>query len=385
MSPLLQAEQAVLGGVLIDPGQLDRLSWLTPDDFYRPIHRAMFAAMRKLHADQHSAFAADGQEVPLAWVTDTVAEAGRNVRGLTASYAHTLIGACPRPGNAPVYGRMVLEGAIHRTVTQHAIRLHQAARADALQGKVDGTLHQADVLAEVLADLARRWGIEPRPTTSATTRPPASAHPPISTDHAADEEFLLRVLVNKPGAIDEVVDWLRPDDFADHGHGQLYHCLGALHHRGEPIDQLTTLWEAQRRGTLADGTLTVERVQQICGGPGAGSAEYLGERIMRSSIVRTAATSARAIGELADNKALAPGRLINHALHALGPLDEVRARWQRAAASPPQAPPTDPPARTKCADAALTRSQPRPSTPLSLALPASTWTPTARPPLRSRS
>ncbi|MGK4579610.1 DnaB-like helicase N-terminal domain-containing protein [Kitasatospora sp. HPMI-4] len=391
MNPLLQAERAVLGGVLLDPGQLDRLSWLTPDDFYRPAHRALFAAMRKLQADQHPAFAADGWEVPLTWVTDTVAEAGRNIRGLTTSYAHTLIAACPRPGNAPVYGRMVLEGAIHRTVTQHTIRLHQAARADALQGEVEGALHQADVLADVLADLARRWGTEPRPTASATTPPPvptpgpAGARAPIGADQVADEEFLLCVLVNQPGAVDEVVDWLRPADFANHGHGQLYRCLGALHHRGEPIDQLTALWEAQRRGLLTDGTLTSERLQQICGGLGAGSAEYLGERVMRSSIARTAAISARAIGELADNQSLAPGRLINHALHALGPLDEVRARWQSLTAPPIPEPAPDPPARTKRADAALARSQPRPPTLFSPAFPASTWTPTARPPLRSHS
>ncbi|MFB7666902.1 DnaB-like helicase N-terminal domain-containing protein [Kitasatospora sp. NPDC056138] len=385
MSPLLQAEQAVLGGILIDPGQLDRLSWLTPDDFFRPVHQALFAAMRKLQADQHPAFAADGQEVPLTWVTDTVAEAGRNVRGLTASYAHTLVAACPRPGNTPVYGRMVLEGAIHRAVTQHAIRLHQAARADALQDGIEGALHQADILADVLADLARRWGTEPRPTAPATTLPPAGTHQPIGADQAADEEFLLCVLVNQPGAVDEVVDWLRPADFADHGHGHLYRCLGALHHRGEPIDQLTALWEAQRRRLLTDGTLTVDRLRQICGGLGAGSAEYLGERVIRSSIIRAAATSARTIRELASDEALAPGRLINHALHALGPLDEVRTRWQRATASQAKTPPPNPPTRTKRADAALARSQPRLPTPLAPALPDSTWTPAARPPLRSHS
>lgn len=56
------------------------------------------------------------------------------MRGLTAAYAHTLIQACPRTEHAPEYGRMVLEGAFHPTVAQHPIRLHQAARADAVQG-----------------------------------------------------------------------------------------------------------------------------------------------------------------------------------------------------------------------------------------------------------
>nr|WP_326846943.1 DnaB-like helicase N-terminal domain-containing protein [Streptomyces kaniharaensis] len=41
MKPLLRAEQAVLGAVLLDPGQLAALSWLAPDHFYRPVHRAL--------------------------------------------------------------------------------------------------------------------------------------------------------------------------------------------------------------------------------------------------------------------------------------------------------------------------------------------------------
>ncbi|WP_198358189.1 DnaB-like helicase N-terminal domain-containing protein [Streptomyces fildesensis] len=359
MKPILLAEQAVLGAVLLDPGQLASLTWLDPGHFYRPAHRALFAAMRKLHADGHTAAAEEG--VAVEWVTDTVAEASRHVRGLSAGYAHTLIAACPRPGHAAVYGRMVLEGAIHRTVTEHAVRLHQAARADVLEGKVDGALHQADVLADVLTDLARRWGTEPRPLAtvgpSTATVLPASA---ATEQTVQDERFLLSVLVNQAPAMDNVVGWLRPADFAGHGHDQLYRCLGALHHRGEPVDHLTVLWEAQRRGHLTDGTLTDEQLRDICNGLGAGSAEYLGEQTLRSSLTRTAASSAAAIRALAQDEALAPGRLINHALHALGPLDEVRARWRTATGKPTATPgpaPGDPPPATRI-DAALARSQP---------------------------
>ncbi|WP_371659518.1 DnaB-like helicase N-terminal domain-containing protein [Streptomyces sp. NBC_00280] len=388
MNPLLSAEQAVLGSVLLDPGQLAHLDWLAPDHFYRPVHQALFAALRKLRTDGHPALAAK-EPVPLSWVTDAVDEASHHVRGLTVVYAHILISACPRPKHAPVYGRMVLEGAIHRSVTEHAIRLHQAARADALQGQVEGTLHHADVLAGVLGDLARRWGSEPSPVTPAT--PPSTAPvalPPVRADQVAeDERFLLAVLVERPKAMDEVVNWLRPGDFADPAHGQLYRCLGALHHRGEPIDRITVLWEAQRRGLLADGTLTAEQLTAICDGVGPGSAEWLGEQIMRSSVTRTAATSARAIRALAENETLAPGRLINHALHALGPLDEVRARWQTAnghpaPAPPPPAPPTEGPPTTRV-HAALARSTPRPAArPSERPGPASTPS-AARPPSRT--
>ncbi|MFE7334773.1 DnaB-like helicase N-terminal domain-containing protein [Streptomyces griseus] len=386
MNPLLRAEQAVLGSVLLDPNQLTHLDWLAPDHFDRPVHQALFTALRKLRDDGHPAAEADGP-VPLSWVTDSVDEAGRHVRGLTAVYAHTLVSACPRPAHAPVYGRMVLEGAIHRTVARHAIGLHQAARADALRGEVEGALHSADVLSRVLTDLARRWGTEPRPVDPSTPLADNPVAPPAGRDVqiTEDERFLLAVLTEQPTAMVEVVDWLRPGDFADPGHGQLYRCLGALHHRGEPIDRITLLWEARRRGLLGDGTLSAEQLTTICDGVGSGSAAWLGEQVMRSSVARTAAASARAVRALAEDEALGPGRLINHTLHALGPLDEVRTRWRAAngsrAPSPTSAPSAGGPpvARVRAARARST-AHPAPSPPARTGpVPAPTAT---RPPSR---
>ncbi|MEV0372582.1 DnaB-like helicase N-terminal domain-containing protein [Streptomyces sp. NPDC050636] len=290
MTPLVQAEQAVLGAVFLAPGQLDRLSpWLRPEHFSRPVHTALYAAMLKLRADDHpAAKAQDAGPVPMSWMTDTVAEASQHTRGLTASYAHSLVSACPRPEHAVVYGRMVLEGAIHRSVAQHATRLHQAARADAIRRGVEETVHHAEVLSDVLADLARRWGVEPRPVTPSASAPSPPAHPqPLNEQLLADEEFLLGCLSARPQKLDEVVGWLHPGDFADAGHQQIYRSLGALHHRGEPIDQLTVLWETQRRGALADRTLDAERVLRICD-PSvfAGSAEYVGEQVVLSPPLR---------------------------------------------------------------------------------------------------
>ncbi|MFE3519400.1 DnaB-like helicase N-terminal domain-containing protein [Streptomyces sp. NPDC059166] len=367
MNPLLSAEQAVLGAVLLDPDQLAHLDWLAPDHFYRPVHQALFGALRKLRSDGHPALSADGP-LPLSWVTDAVDEAGQHVRGMTAVYAHTLIQLCPRTEHAPAYGRMVLEGAIHRTIAQHAIRLHQMARADAVQGRVAGALHTADVLTGVLTDLARRWGTDPRPVPPPTAPAAAAdAPPPAMPDQVAeDEQFLLAVLTEQPGTMDEVVSWLRPGDFADPAHGQLYRCLGALHHRGEPIDRITLLWEAQRRGLLADGTVASEQINAICDGMAPGSADWFGHRVIRSSLTRTAAASARTIQALAENETLSPGRLINHALHALDPLNEVRTRWATANGNPAPKPTTPtpsagepPPARVKAARARSTR---RPAT-----------------------
>lgn len=184
-------------------------------------------------------------------------------------------------------------------------------------------MRTADALAGVLTDLARRWGTDPRPVPP-TAGPSAATDtlPPARSGQVAeDERFLLAVLAEQPGAMGEVVAWLRPGDFADPTHGQLYRCLGALHHRGEPIDRITLLWEAQRRGLLADGTVSSEQLTAVCEGMVPGSADWFGQRVMRSSVTRTAAASARGIRTLAQDEVLGPGRLINHALHELGPLE----------------------------------------------------------------
>ncbi|MFC4607756.1 DnaB-like helicase N-terminal domain-containing protein [Streptomyces maoxianensis] len=387
MTPLVQAEQAALGAVFLDPGQLDQLSpWLQPDHFYRPAHAALYTAMLKLQAHGHPATKVqDGELVPLSWLTDTVAEASEHTGGLTASYPHLLVSVCPQPTHAAVYGRMVLEGAIHRSVAQHATRLHQAARADAIRGDADETIHHAQVLSDVLADLARRWGTEPRPVQPPAPFAASAEHPqPVHEQLIVDEEFLLGCLSARPDKLLDVVGWLHPGDFADAGHKQIYRSLSALHHRGEPIDQLTVLWETQRRGALSDGVLDAERVLRICDPLATGGAvEHFGEQVVKASLVRTAAGSARQVRALADEESLAPGRLIGYALHALGPLDEVRRRWRIASGAEPEpsrpgsSPGVSPPASR--IDAARSRSRPHRS---AATAPASTAAP--QPPLLDR-
>ncbi|MDX6351587.1 MAG: hypothetical protein QOF84_6377, partial [Streptomyces sp.] len=386
--------------------------WLQPKHFYRPHHAALYAALLKLDAAGHPTSVTprpappttpapgawpvpaetrdpDGQ---LAWMDAAIAEANATqVRGLTAVYVHGLIDVCPRPDHAPVYGRMVLEGAIHRTVAEHATRLHQMARADALRDGVADTLHYATVLGEVLDDLARRWGTDPRPIAPPAQPQSAGAKRlPTTREQLADEQYLLAVLTTQPDPLRDLVGWLRPEDFADDGHGRIYRCLGALHHRGEPIDEVTVLWEAQRRGALADGSLTAEEVLLLCdSGAAVGLAEYLGEHVVRAALVRTAAIAARQVRALADDEALAPGRLIGYALHALSPLAEIRRRWQSATDAPqPAVPPAGPPEHVPRAraDAARARSQPHPpSRPSPRPGPSAVVSSPARPARRSPS
>ncbi|MER5494233.1 DnaB-like helicase N-terminal domain-containing protein [Streptomyces sp. NPDC002490] len=384
MTPLDRAEQAVIGAVFLDPSQLDRLTpWLRPEHFSRPSHQALYASVLALRERAHPGSTAVVGAVPVSWVADAVTEAGTRTRGVTASYAHQLVAACPHFGNAVVYGRMVLEGAIHRTVAEHAVRLHQAARADTVRGGAEETLLRADALAGMLGDLARRWSVDARPVPPPTGPELVARAPAVDGELHADEEFLLACLASRPDQFGVVVGWLRPEDFADLGHQQLYQALGALHHRGEPVDQLTVLWEAQRRGALNDLDLDAERVLHLLDPLGvAGSADYFGERVVSAALVRTAAESAQRIRALAEDAAVPAGRLIGHALHALGPLDEVRRRWHTARSGPPPGKP-QPPAPERAspgrAEAARARSRPHRVAPQPLAAAAPAPVPSRTP------
>ncbi|MFB6617433.1 DnaB-like helicase N-terminal domain-containing protein [Streptomyces sp. NPDC056367] len=363
MTPLLHAEQATLGAVLLEPHQLGRLApWLQPAHFYRPIHQALYAAALKLRDDGHPAASLGAEEpVPLSWLADTVVEAGAQTRGVTASYAHQVVSSCPRPGHAVVYGRMVLEGAIRRSVAQHATQLHQAARADAPRGTSEESVRQAEALSTALRDLGGRWGTDVQPVPHPL--PPSSVPAELDAQLLAEEEYLLGSLSARPEQLDQVMSWLHSGDFADAGHQQVYRALAALHHRGEPVDQLTVLWEIQRRGALADRTLDTDRVLRICDSSSlGGAAEHYGERVVRAALVRTAADTARRVRALANDESLAPGKLIGHALHALGPLSAVHDRLRTATGDVPASPPAPAraaPAREARADAARIRSSAR--------------------------
>ncbi|MCE7080160.1 DnaB-like helicase N-terminal domain-containing protein [Streptomyces sp. ST2-7A] len=347
--PLIRAEQAVLGAVLLEPRQLESLDgWLRPAHFHHHDHATLYEVLLNARAQQRpGALTAPGEPVPLEWVTDAVTRARRTAPGVTTARVFGFVSSCPHPRHAPLYGRMVLEGAIHRKVTEHATRLHQAALSDTANADHRDTGHHLGVLTGALKDLAKVWGTDPRPTpppAELTARP--ATPPPTGPEQLADEEWLLACLTADPTGLDGIENWLVPEDFVEVDHQRIYRCLTALHHRGEPIDQLTVLWEAQRRGYLSDDAgpgLTGDRVLRVCAAGGvATSAAYHGRQQVRTAFVRNAGRAAGWIRHLATEHALPPGQLIGYSLHTLLPVEETFRRWRTAGGEPPGRPPTPP-------------------------------------------
>jgi len=131
----IEAEQSVLGGILIEPEALSRiLEILQEDDFYREGHRKIFSAMVALYQK--------GTPVDLITLTESLLTR-QNLEGIGgASYLTSLADAIPSAVNIEVYSRIVREKAILRRLIQ--ITTEIAGKCYQFSGEVEDILDQAE-------------------------------------------------------------------------------------------------------------------------------------------------------------------------------------------------------------------------------------------------
>lgn len=105
----LDAEESVLGGVLLDPHALDRaIESMGAEDFYREAHRKIFRAMLALSEK--------GEPIDLITLTDTLKARGelQDIGG--ATYLAELVDKVPSAANMAHYARIVREKAVLRSL-----------------------------------------------------------------------------------------------------------------------------------------------------------------------------------------------------------------------------------------------------------------------------
>src|SRR5262245_54146873 len=105
----LDAEQSVLGGILLDNGALDRvIELIGPEDFYREAHRKIFRAM--VHLSERS------EPADLVTLSETLrARSELEVVG-GAGYLAELTERVPTAANVGHHARIVREKAILRSL-----------------------------------------------------------------------------------------------------------------------------------------------------------------------------------------------------------------------------------------------------------------------------
>ncbi|MFG3282128.1 DnaB-like helicase N-terminal domain-containing protein [Streptomyces sp. NPDC048111] len=331
------AEQSLLGALLLDPHRLDEIGPQEQDHFSHPAHGALFRAMRTAPAPD-----AEQHRTSPTWLNTVLDAARPHAPGLTASYLHTLIQVCPRPQHAATYARMVRADHARRSLRLHAGCLAQTATDSTLPHRAKATVQQADTLADLLDGLSGHFaahaGSLPR-----TSLPPAPARD--TSEDALDEERLLLATATASPATVGQMRWLVPEDFTLPVHATLWQCLTALTHRGDPVDPITVLWEAQHRGVLTY-RMTSADLLALLSTPAA-SPEHWAEHVLERALLARAHTAAERITAFTDDPANSPHQLITGSRRALAELTAVRSRWHQA--TRPVAPHMTRPARTSAA------------------------------------
>ncbi len=131
----IEAEQSVLGGILIEPEALSRiLEILQEDDFYREGHRKIFSSMVALYQK--------GTPVDLITLTESLLTR-QQLEGIGgASYLTSLADAIPSAVNIEVYARIVREKAILRRLITTTTEI--ASKSYQFSGEVEDILDLAE-------------------------------------------------------------------------------------------------------------------------------------------------------------------------------------------------------------------------------------------------
>jgi DnaB-like helicase N terminal domain len=261
-----RAEQALLGALIREPGQIHGARFVTVTDFADPQNRTVFAALIALYAGH-----LDGARLP----ADLPAALTAQEPAINPGHLTRLTEACPRPQHAATYARMVIEAGLRRQLTSHADRLAEQAHTLYQEvGRLTGATgpgHGAEAFPAHLLKLAHTmlthsWGLDPPSShdlsSSRTVQPqPPAPAPATSTpaNHLPDararqEEDILADLITHFRPNSNVLTWLPADAFTPGPRREVYQAIMTLTRNSEAVDPLTVDWQLARNTALTQAT-----------------------------------------------------------------------------------------------------------------------------------
>jgi hypothetical protein len=266
-----RAEEALLGALIADPGQIADLHNPQAADFTDPTRQALWTAISRLREVAPGAGGPEFADVVHATSNDDL---------ITYDYLTRLAVAVPTPGAADVYARMVLEAAFLRDFAASTAQLPETENSNntAIKEAMTSYSHNVNAARSAAADDPREPG------------------PPPADPRAALEERFLSALMHQPGLTEWIA--LDPAIFTSPGRCAIYEAITTLIRRGEPVDEITLPW------ALARAIATLDAHAGLTTTP-----ESFAARIPPGTIARLAATSTDTLTALDIGR----GLLVDHA------------------------------------------------------------------------
>lgn len=124
----LEAEQAVLGALLLDPESFATVAEiLKSDDFYGEGHREIYRALKRL--------AESGRPIDMVTVTEELQQQGLLEKAGGASYIASLAGAVPTAVNVSYYAQIVAEKGLLRALINGCTQLAERGYEDGVESE----------------------------------------------------------------------------------------------------------------------------------------------------------------------------------------------------------------------------------------------------------
>ncbi len=112
----LEAEQTVLGALLLDPDAIVKISdFLTPEDFYDPTYRLVFLAIHELYQGH--------QPIDIVTVSNKLSDSKKLQEVGGSAFLAELASKVPTSAHVYKYGQIVKTKAIHRRIIQAGERI----------------------------------------------------------------------------------------------------------------------------------------------------------------------------------------------------------------------------------------------------------------------
>lgn len=147
-----EAEQSVLGGVLLDNEAIHRvIESMEPADFYREAHRKIYQAIIDLYSRNEPA--------DLVTVMNVLKVSGALEEVGGASYLSTLVDRVPSAANVVSYARIIREKAIVRRLIEGATEIAEKGYRD--DGDVDEFVDNAERIIFDIAQKKTKKGFTP--------------------------------------------------------------------------------------------------------------------------------------------------------------------------------------------------------------------------------